>query len=83
MPFEFLDEECETNAFAVGFVEAFKHPTKLYPESVPTNIPENLVEDVKKKYGQYNAGFYIGKIVILGLVIGAAYFGLPQVFTGL
>ena len=81
MVLSFLDEECETNAFFVGFGEAFRHPTALYPSSVPVNIPENLVEDVKKKFGQYNAGFYLGKICILGLIIGASYFGLPQIFT--
>ena len=78
MPIEFLDEECEVNAFAVGFSEAFKHPTVLYPESVPVDIPANLAEDVKKKFGQYNAGFYVGKLVIAGIIVVASLLGIKQ-----
>ena len=81
MVIKFLDEECETNAFFVGFGEAFKHPTVLYPEAIPMDIPEELVDDVRKKYGQYNAGFYIGKIVIAGLIVGASLLGLKQVIV--
>lgn len=78
---DFLDEDVEVNAFCVGFSEALRHPTALYPEAVPTGLPENLIEDAKKKYGQYNAGFYIGKVILIIAIAAASYFGVPQLLT--
>ena len=79
----FMDEDSEVNAFTVGFVEAFRHPVALYPESVPTDVPAELADVCRVKFGQYNAGFYIGKVVIIMAVAAASYYGISTKIFGI
>lgn len=69
----FLDEEDELNAFAVGLYSAFK---KLKPGQKATGLPLNMVDDAKREYKQYYVGFYAMRIAQAVVVIAMGYFGL-------
>jgi len=80
---DFLDQKEEVNAFCVGIGEGLRHPTAFYPESIPTDVPEDLVTDTKKAFGQYNAGFFLAKAILIIAVAACAKLGISNVIPGL